>query len=306
MELHLLLTPQDLAYLGTQMTGWTDFSPFASLKANAEEADLDKMKAAGILDMAGKMTPAAREELETMARADACSRILIATPMGTMEKTVFFHEGKKLVADTNAEGLTVTCPAPAEEFMNLCADLFSTSNLCTVPIDMTLTQAEMSVYLGLCDVVRRRILEQLSGNARDYRKITPEQLWRSQAVAWTNGLVRMAAAAMPGEVPDKEELASAVRSLVEKGICEVQEGDVRLRGEALTAAANFMLVDSSVQIDRFILHAGKPMGERTFVMYAGLHDIWAMRPAGDVTMLRSISARALLFMIDQAFNHPLQ
>ena len=74
---------------------------------------------------------------------------------------------------------------------------------------------------------------------------------------------------------------------------------------ALTAAANLLLVDSTVQIDRYTLRSGKPMGERTCCMVAGIHDIWALRPAGDRVLLRTISARALLVMLDQALTQPV-
>jgi len=306
MELHCDLSPADLAYLGARIRGTTDFSPFASVReVPAEGADLEGLRKAGLIDASGRIAPEAQRPLETLARAEACSRILLSTPLGTMEKTVFIHDGDRVLTDSREDGLTLTSPVPDQEFMDLCADLFSLSSLCTAQLDLELTPAETWVFLGLCDVVRRRILEQLAGTARETRRMTAEQLLKSQAGAWTMGLTRLAAQVLPGGAPDRAALEAAVEGLKEKGAAEAVDGDVRLTGGALTAAANLLLVDSTVQIDRYTLRSGKPMGERTCCMVAGIHDIWALRPAGDRVLLRTISARALLVMLDQALTQPV-
>ncbi len=305
MELHYDASPADMAFLGAQIRGVTDFSPFASVREiPSDGADKEGMRKAGLIDESGKITADARVPLEILARAEACSRILLSTPMGTMEKTIFFHDGDRFETDSREGGLTLTYPVPDQEFMDMAADLFSMSSLCTAEMDLRLTTAETWIFLGLCDVVRRRILEQLAGTSREMRRMTPEQILKSQASAWTNGLTRLATRILPGSSPEPEELEAAVKGLCEKGVAQSQDGDIRLTGSALTAAANFLLVDSTVQIDRFLLRSGKPMGERTCCMYAGLHDIWALRPAGDTVLLRTISARAMLVMLDQAMTQP--
>jgi len=306
MDFHVKLTTGDLAFLGKQITGRTDFSPFAGLRADPTSADTEKLKADGIIDASMDLTREARPVIELLARAPRCARVMFATPMGGIEKTAYFLNGDRLLADTSEDGLTLMYPVRDAEIRDFYENLFGTSTLCTASLDLEFSAGELEVFLGLCDVARRRVLEQLSGSPRQYRKVTLDVLHQMHEAPWSNGLVRMVGQSLPGALPPRDAMEKAVGDLCRKGVAESKEGDIRLKGAALLAAANLLLVESTLQLDRYALISGQPMGERTVILYGGLHDIWAIRPAERTTLLRTLSAKGLQSLIMQAMTEPLE
>lgn len=302
------VTPSQLAWLGQAFPEKNIISPLAAFTqqtALSEEDESDLIRQ-GIVAQDGTIQPTALAVFHLLAGADGFSRIRILGVTAPADKVVFYKGEMACSVDSSQGRFTITYPPDIKESTLTFEEFTGSSRLINIPFQAQLAPNSAMVFLALLDLQRRANLLALAGEnpkmAFGTAEIT-EMIHRAKKWSWLAYALHQLAGERPWR---EEEVRSALRELLKKGLIAASGENFRLVSAAWEVAQELLLPEYVFNIAYGRLLSPKTIEHsQAYVVYCGSHNILYLEAVGDLIAIETIAGSDLLMMLRRAlFGNP--
>jgi hypothetical protein len=170
---------------------------------------------AGILEANGKVKASYAKPLQTLAQADACSRLKLLCEGDLIEYQVFWHgkKGEPVALNRSSEGFVLSAPADPHSLLELVAEYSGIGTFAVIPPIGATTSIEAVVFASCHDLVRKTMFLSMGGAATE-PVFTVEQLHQhiNQQNLGSSSFCWAIQALLPEPVtPDQNQIQQALR-----------------------------------------------------------------------------------------------
>ena len=300
-QVQFTVKPELLGTLGT-LSGKNPsrVSPFNYGKESADrKGDIAQLAALEICDAEGKILPDKKAAIDTLATADAFTRIYLTTPQRVIEYIAYFAPDGATAGITNDNGMQlISYPATNDAMIEMVRQTIGFSVYRNGSFDARLTRAEALVLTAMIDLQRKEMLRKFADSKTAERLVLTQKEIAGMLSIPPGNFQWLSSAFVdlfsPGQIPKQEEMKSVLAALVAKGHA-VQAGKGHsLSDECLLLARGHLLPSMYLT-----LTAGKDTTSGTAngagftCIISGIHDLLYIDYQADDVELQAVASRQI-------------
>ena len=299
----MLLTKNEIAYLGEAFKDTTPISLFANTTASPDGSEYETLTKKGIIQ-GNSYAPEALETLRLIAKPQRCTRLFYQNDFFIVEKYAY-RSGEKLTLAENSNGdLLFKDGKELGGVVKSLENLLGRSSLQRSEISTSLGREELMVLLALIDLYRKDTLE-------GYLSLTPSreayslgEIQDELESGFQNGLVRLLKDRYAFPVPGSVALKPLLSGLAKKGCIAVQDG-YALAEDYSILGRTFLIPDSFTFCESLqVLEDGKLAMAGGLYASAGVHDHLSFAIQEDEVELSALSSAQMLAVFEEFLKCP--
>ncbi len=298
-----VVRPGWLPILGERLGSLNALSPLQTNAPHVPPGGDRQLREAGILDLAGCLSPAYRPALEVLARPGCFVRLQLLFNRRIVEHTLFYPPGGKVAVTISpgAGGLQISHPAGTQDFVRMLSQWTGASRMIGLPYEAETSSEEALVLAALIDDRRRGLLgaraagtspnrpAAMAGMLADWIQSAPDEPF------WLTAVVRRAVEGAPLESLSRVE--SALEGLLTARLISRCGSGFALTADTATLAERFQAPDRVLVLAAGILENGTRVRiGSTYAVQASVNDMLLVAPAGRIHFKTVAPARFLAYL----------
>lgn len=311
-QIQFTVKPELLGTLGS-LSGKTlgRISPFNYGKESADrKGDIAQLAVLEICDAEGKILPDKQAAVNTLATADAFTRIYLTTPQRVIEYIAYFSPDGTVAGITNDNGMQlISYPATNDAMLELVRQTIGFSVYRNGSFDVHLTRAEALVLTAMIDLQRKEMFVKFAeGKTAERLVLTQKEIVGMLSIPPGNFQWLSSAFVdlfSPERIPKPDEMKKVIETLVTKGYAAKAGKGHSLSDECLLLARGHILPSMYLT-----LTAGKDTASGTTngagftCIISGIHDLLYIDYHADDVELQTVASREINDYIGAFLTNP--
>lgn len=295
------ITIKEAAYLADLIEDKSAVSLLSNISVEKDGSEVDSLTEKDIL-VDGALSAGAEELLQVLAQAKMSARLVLQDSFVFLEKYVFKHEDKYLIAENDQGDLGIYPLADFDAVTFELAEFLGHSQLKTTDVDIELPVAEMLVLMSLVDLYRVNTLLYHGGVGELKTKFELGEIEEGLKNPEKNGLVKVLSNHYGYQVPPADKIADTLKELQKKELIDKDNG----LEEELEFLARSLLIPSALLLVELISEEedGEIFVDSGMAVAAGVKDIGYFIFGSDIIGLKSLSAAELLEVVKTYIQCP--
>lgn len=297
------LSKKEIKYLSASFQNSTNLSLFKNIEADVDGTEYKSLVEKGII-VGNAYETKALEILMLLSSVVRSSRFIVQNPFFIVEKYTY-SAGDKLILAENYEGeLEFSYLEDINEISIKLSEIFGMSKIVNTEINEVFTPDEMVVLYSVIDMVRIAALKNYAGDDNKKFNFSEEEITGQLNSDYKNGFAQVFTSNYNYIIPDNLKISGILDSLANKGAIK-KESEYSLEGEYLKFANNFLIIESISMYESFEIQSdGEIAAVAKLAISSGIHDIVAMYFDGEMVDFSTVSAKQLLFNIEDFMKCP--
>jgi len=297
------LSKKEIKYLSASFQNATNLSLFKNIDADVDGTEYQSLTEKGII-VGNAYNPESLEILMILSSTEKSSRFIVQNPFFIVEKYTY-RVGDKLILAENYDGeLEFSYLEDVNEISIKLSEVFGMSKIVNTEISEVLTPDEMVVVYSIIDLVRIIQLRNYAGGNTEKVYFSEAEIIEQLNSDYKNGFAQVFISNYNYTIPENYKISGILDSLENKGAVKKESG-YSLVGEYLKFANNFLIIESISMYESFEIQTdGEIATAAKLVISSGLHNIVAMYFDGDFVEFDTVSAKQLLFNIEDFMKCP--
>lgn len=291
------LSKNEIKYLSSSFHNPTILSLFKNIEAQTDGSEYQSLSDKGII-VNNEYESEALDILMLLSNAEKSSRIVIQTPFFIVEKYTY-RVGDKLVLAENHDGnLEFSYVDDSFKLSVKLSEIYGISKISNVNINEVFSPEEIAVLFALTDLHRIVALKNYSGNETKKAAFSMDEIMEQLNSGYKNGFVKLFTKNYNYEISEDIKISGILDSLANKGVA-VNENGYSLTKEYLKFAENFLIIDSISIYEAYEIQKDPEVAVAVkLAVLSGLHDIATISFDGEMVKFETVSAKQLLFDIE--------
>jgi len=267
-----------------------------------------EMQQAGILETSGKVKASLAKPLQTIAQADACSRVKLLCEGDLIEYQVFWHgkNDEPAALSRSSDGFVLSATADPNSLLELIAEYTGIGTFAVIPPFGAMSRADAIVFAGCHDLIRKTMFLTLGGSEQEPR-FTVEQLQQhiSQSNLGSSSFCWAIQALLPETLtPDQQQIQTALKLFESKGYVKAVGSDYVAEEGLLFLCRRMLLFNSLIKVDAMRVAGGSIEAASFASIQCGLRDILLIEVTDDKISFNGVSGQQLMLTLQKFLTDP--
>lgn len=267
-----------------------------------------EMQQAGILETNGKVKANFARPLQTLAQADACSRLKLLCEGDLIEYQVFWHgkKGEPVALNRSSDGFALSAPADPHSLLELVAEYSGIGTLTVIPPIGATTAIEAVVFAACHDLVRKTMFLSMGGSETE-PVFTVEQLQQhiNSSNLGSSSFCWAIQALLPEHLtPDSQQIQQALKLFENKGYITAADKGYAAEEGLLFLCRRMLVFNSLIKVDAMRVAGDRIEAAGFASIQCGLRDIMLIEVTDDKISFNGLSGQQLMLTLQKFLTDP--
>jgi len=300
MEVKMILTKEEISFIAKESGVFDDRNHLGltfSMSGDPDGTERDRLKEKGMLTHSG-YDCSLMECLQTVAKPDQVSRLMIDLGFLSVQKYTYKKEGFLVLVEVGPEGIQFSRPESIRDSILSLSVFLGISPVSYTSFSLTLTEEEGILLAAVFDLYRRSELTAYLGSGKELAPLSASEIENEMAQATKVGFLPILREAYGFEAIAPSSIKTAVEGLVNKELLTENHG-FQLNDMLAMFARSFLIPSCFVTFDTFRMVGDENIAYVGNVCaIAGLHNRALFSYDGNSLRMSTMSAARLLKTIE--------
>lgn len=297
------LTMKEVAYIGRMYEGLSEISLLANLQEIEDGSELFGLMEKEVI-VEDELSPKAREIMDVVASARACTRLFIKDRFCLVEKYVYRFNDQLVLVENDEGDMVFSRISDLGDVSLEVAELIGSSHMKSAELEMVLSHEELLVLLSVVDLYRHMGLKAYLGEETESQPIDEETVVTQLNNARGNSLAQLMLTNYDFKLPSQEQVKAILKSLLAKG-CVANGQGYELSERFAHFAKGFLIPETLLTLESLNYDSrGELMTASSLCIGAGLRDLVFLAFGSEDVEIATVTGAEMLRLLENYLQCP--